>query len=347
MEKSKERGAEQTIAEPAQETDRQGYLPVARFLTSSAPLLDVRSPAEYRHAHLPGALNWPLFSDEERAQVGLCYKQEGHERALRLGLELVGPRMGQLLQQGCALLQGATQARIYCWRGGLRSRAMGELLRWKGVELELLKGGYKAFRRWAIARLAEPPPLRLLGGMTGAGKSQLLRDWRKQGLPVVDLEELAVHRGSLFGACAVAQPSCEQFENQLACQLDSFSSQAPIWLEDESRFIGRCQLPAPLFTAMQKAPLWSLECCSEERIERLIAEYGQQPKQKLQQNLLALQKRLGGERIQQALESLEREELAEVVRLVLPYYDRSYERSLGRRPGPTYLLPRGANPWTL
>jgi len=187
------------------------------FREVGGPLVDVRSPAEYRQGHWPGAINIPLFSDEQRADVGRTYKQVGRTSAIQLGLEAVGPSLASL----SFALQGAAgtdaQVRLYCWRGGLRSNSVAWLAELVGLKPIVLNGGYKVYRRWVLEQFERPWPLRLLGGRTGTGKTDLLLELEKRRVAVVDLEGLAHHRGSSFGGLGLPeQPSTEHYENRLA-----------------------------------------------------------------------------------------------------------------------------------
>src|ERR1700733_14354956 len=225
------------------------------FLFSTEPLFDVRSPGEFQHSHIPGAVSLPLFSDEERAQVGLCYKQQGKEPALMLGLKFVGPKLSEMADKVIKqCLQG--RARVYCWRGGMRSSSVAMLLRMTGLQVMTLEGGYKRFRRHVLQTLSQifSEKLVVIGGMTGSGKTEILRVLKERGEQVVDLEQLANHRGSAFGGIGMElQPSVEQFENKIACLWDKLDLDRRIWLEDESRMIGKCKIPDALFAAMMQA----------------------------------------------------------------------------------------------
>ncbi|MFS6818695.1 rhodanese-like domain-containing protein [Synechococcus lacustris Tous-12m] len=151
------------------------------FLANPAPLLDVRSPGEYEQAHIPGAKNLPLFSNEERADVGSCFKREGSKVAVKLGLELVAPRLLELANQLEAEAKNG-HLRLYCWRGGMRSSSVAWLAKTVGIDVQLLAGGYKSFRNWALAQFELSWPICLLGGGTGSGKTAVLQALAKRGL---------------------------------------------------------------------------------------------------------------------------------------------------------------------
>jgi tRNA 2-selenouridine synthase len=190
---------------------------IAEFLklAEEIPVTDVRSPKEYEEGHIPGAINIPLFDDEERARVGTKYKKEGRIAAIMEGLDLSGPRMTEKLRKA---LQTAKNGKllVHCWRGGMRSEAMAWLFSLSGIQTTVLEGGYKSYRHLVLDTLAAEREMIILGGMTGSSKTHILRHLKQQGRQVVDLESLANHKGSAFGALGqLPQPSTEQFANDL------------------------------------------------------------------------------------------------------------------------------------
>ncbi|MFA5250344.1 MAG: tRNA 2-selenouridine(34) synthase MnmH [Parachlamydiales bacterium] len=294
------------------------------------PLIDVRSPKEYRRGHLPGAVNIPLFSDQNRALVGTLYKQAGSQAAIKQALGLINlPQLAQKAEK----LKAQTLA-VYCFRGGLRSASVGWLFELLGYQVLLLKKGYKGGRSWVLKQFEKKYPLAILSGETGVGKTRFLKQ-----LEHIDLEGLACHRGSVFGAFQKPQPTQENFENQLAFRLFCFEkksrSKKPgsrrIWLEDESRLIGNLILPKTLFEQMQKAPSLILEDSLENRLQRILNSYRRTPKEKLRAAILRIQKRLGGEIARQALELLEQQKLKECSALLLGYYDKKYAFTIEKR----------------
>lgn len=306
-------------------------LSINDFWQASGPILDVRSPGEYAQGHLPKAVSFPLFSDEERTQVGTCYKQKGKETAIELGLELVGPKMAQLVRQAKALAP-EHQVRVHCWRGGMRSGSVGWLLATSGLEVKLLEGGYKAFRNWVRTTLAIPRPVIIVGGMTGTGKTDILHALRTLGEQVLDLEGLANHRGSSYGALMQPpQPSTEQFENLIAEQWTEFHPQRPVWIEAESRRVGTCRVPDEIMQQMEAASTLEVIRSKPERLKLLVEIYGQADPEGLIAATERLQKRLGGLRTQTAVQHIKQGELAAAAAVVLSYYDRAYRHDLERR----------------
>lgn len=291
-------------------------------------MLDVRSPSEFARAHIPGALSFPLFTDEERALVGTCYKSRGQKEAIALGLSLVGPKL-HLFANGAEELLKGRRARIYCFRGGMRSSSMSWLLRLIGIELITLKGGYKAFRREAanLEQLLKEKrfSFTVIAGLTGCGKTALLHERRRSGKQILDLEGLANHRGSAFGAIGQnPQPTQEMFENLIYSELRKIPPTASLCIEDESRLIGRLVIPSPLFEAMREAPKERIIRPLSERIEYLLQTYGSFPKSALLEAVGRLHKRLGGERAERITSHIQAGRLKEAAAELLEYYDRSY-----------------------
>ncbi|CAK6699185.1 tRNA 2-selenouridine(34) synthase MnmH [Synechococcus sp. BA-124 BA4] len=310
------------------------WLAIDAFLAGGGALLDVRSPAEFAKAHIPGAINLPLFSDLERAEVGLTYKQRGSQPAVQAGLALVGPKLAAL---GDGLLAhhkaaGGGPLRIHCWRGGMRSASVGWLAETLGLSVQLLEGGYKAYRHWVLTSFERPWPLRLLGGRTGTGKTDLLLELARRGVAVVDLEGLAHHRGSSFGGLGLPpQPSSEHFENRLAAALATCADADEIWLEAESAQVGRCRIPVGLWRQMQSAPVLEISRPLGERLRRLVAVYGVQEADDLAEATRRIARRLGPVRTQEALAAIERRDWTEACRWMLDYYDRCYDHELERQ----------------
>lgn len=298
---------------------------------ANCPVFDARTPGEYAKAHIPGAYNLPLFSDEERHQIGILYKAAGREAAVLRGLEMVGPRLTDYITR----VKEATDSReilIHCWRGGMRSSSLAWLLDTAGYRVGLLQGGYKAYRREVQATLAAPWPLLILSGMTGSGKTELLHMLRRRGEQVLDLEGLAGHRGSAFGAIdGLAQPTTEQFENEISAQLQTLDSNQPIWVEDESRKIGRAVVNEAFYQQMRKATAVQIEVPREQRVERLCADYGSEAPEKLANAVTNISKRLGGEQTRVTLQAIVNGDIASAAHAILDYYDKTYLFGLSQR----------------
>ncbi|MDX5421511.1 MAG: tRNA 2-selenouridine(34) synthase MnmH [Hymenobacteraceae bacterium] len=308
------------------------------------PVLDVRAPKEYAVGHIPQAHSFPIFSDEERATVGTAYKQQGHDPAVLIGLDLFGPKMSTFVQEAGKLAQDK-ELLVHCWRGGMRSGAMAWLLNFSGFKVHLLRGGYKAYRRLMQEQFAQPRPMVILGGLTGSGKTSLLPYLQRKGQQSIDLEALACHKGSAFGSIGMApQPSTEHFENLLGMELLRLSGQPPLWLEDESITIGKVMLPKPLFDQMQQAPAVVLEVPRHLRVQKLAEEYCRTDKGILEAAVLKIKKRLGGLATKEALAAIAAGDMEKMVDLALVYYDKAYHFDLAKRQRVLPLPLEGINP---
>lgn len=303
------------------------------------PVIDVRSPSEYEIAHIPGAVNIPLFDNEERARVGTRYAQAGKEAGFMIGLEIAGPKLAWYVKKLNSLYSVHSPLIIYCWRGGMRSNAMAWLFSQAGHEVKLISGGYKAFRGYIREQLTTGWDFRIIGGMTGSGKTEVLGYLRNQGLQVLDLEELACHKGSVFGHLGQKdQPNNEWFENMLWERLRQSDKTKPIFLEDESRSIGRVSMPESFYRKMQSSPLYLLEVGLQDRVKRLVDEYGCFTKEELQGNIDKLIGYLGGEAHKKAMHLVEEGSLATAAELLLKYYDKKYRESIVRYRKPEQII---------
>jgi tRNA 2-selenouridine synthase len=319
-------------------------------LAQTVPVLDVRSPAEYAQAHIPGAHNVPLFNDDERAEVGRLYKRVGEDAAMERGLELVLPRLPELVKQAQAWAPGP-QVLVHCWRGGLRSERFALLLASIGLDPKVLEGGYQAYRRAAHQQFSEPLRMVILSGLTGSGKTAMLHDLAAQGEQVIDLEGLACHRGSAFGSIGqLPQPTVEQFENNLFAVWRGLSQEETVWVEDEGKSIGRIFLPEPLWDQMTDAPAVFLDVGLPARARFLLKEYGHFDQSELAASVAKLRKRLGGDRCDTAMELLEANDLQALTELLLEYYDKSYYHAQAKRSRDRtelFAMARSADPATL
>lgn len=401
---------------------------IGRFLelTEKFPILDVRSPGEFNHAHIPGAISLPLFTDEERKVVGTAYKQQGRRTAIKLGLDFFGPKMRRMVEtvekiveswplvtpsgaescradngspqrgdfhpettsdrqgsdpafdkqgagrasngqgagpvpdkQNAELLPtdlntGAVQNNrnthsipilVHCWRGGMRSAGVAWLLDLYGFKVYTLTGGYKAFRSWAIQQFTLPHHFNILGGFTGSGKTEVLKELERIGEITIDLEALAGHKGSAFGNIGLpAQPTQEMFENKLAIALQKATNRSkvtgdkPIWLEDESQRIGTVNIPQPLWLTMRNSPIYFMDIPFRERLEHIVAEYGSLDKEKVREAICRLQKRLGGLETKTAIQYLQDGNIRESFGILLKYYDKYYQKGLNNRSNLQRLL---------
>jgi tRNA 2-selenouridine synthase len=314
-------------------------LSTERFLELShtAPILDVRAPAEFAKARIPKAYNLPLFTNEERAVIGTAYKQQGREAAILLGLDAVGGKMRHLVEEATRIVQENSSAEqrtvlVHCWRGGMRSSSVAWLLDLVGFKVFTLRGGYKAFRNFALATFAKKYEITILGGYTGSRKTQILRALREHGEQVLDLEALAHHKGSTFGAIGEAPaPSTEHFENLIATCLHNFDPTRRIWIEDESRTVGRCSIPERLWEQMRTTTTLFLDIPFSERVQHLCDLYGDYPVEELRASIERVAKRLGGVATRTALAALDDGDIATTASSTLAYYDKTYLRGLQKR----------------
>jgi len=314
-------------------------LDLISFLEKAAdlPVFDVRSPSEFDHAHIPGAISLPLFSDAERKEVGTRYKQISKKEAIKTGLDYFGPKMSGIVKQVEEIItqrKNQDAILVHCWRGGMRSGAIAWLLDLYGFQVFTLKGGYKAFRTWVLEQLGKQFPFRVLGGFTGSGKTEILHCLKQLGETVIDLEGLAGHKGSAFGNLGLEpQGSVEFFENKLALDLlkaEAFkveNNRKWIWIEAESQRIGQVFMPNSFFEQLHRTPTLFLDIPFEERLKFIVGQYGKFEKDKLMAGVYRIRKRLGGLETRNAINFLLEDQVAEAFRILLSYYDRLYNKS--------------------
>ena len=298
---------------------------------TGVPIVDVRTPAEFALGHIRGAINVPLFSNAERAEIGTAYVQQGRQQAVSIGLRCVGPRLEELARSLLDLAEPA-DARLYlhCWRGGMRSASVAWLMESTfGCRVATLKGGYKAFRRWVLDSFSIPREVRFVAGLTGSGKTEIIQHLTELGGCAVDLEGLAGHKGSAFGLLGHdAQPTQVQFENDLALAWRATDPERPVWLEDESRMIGKRVLPEALWARKTDAHFHVVELPTEVRVRHLCTGYAGFPPAQLEACIEVIRPRLGGSRAKAAIAALHDGDFATACHLILSYYDRTYQKCL-------------------
>jgi len=302
-------------------------------LSGDIPIVDVRSPSEYISGHIPGAFNIPLFDDKERESVGTKYKKEGRLPAILEGLSLTGPSIRSKLEQGLSI---ASESRllVHCWRGGMRSEAMAWLFSMGDLEIFVLEGGYKAYRHLVLEKLSEKSKMIVLGGMTGSSKTHILQYLTSMGQQVLDLEKIANHKGSAFGALGQPpQPTTEQFGNILYNEWKLLNREFPVWVEDESRNIGSVFIPDGFYLNLQEATSVILVLDVKTRLPRLIEEYANYPQQSLKSSVLKISKRLGGDKTKDAIDAIEKGDISKAIEIVLYYYDKAYLFGLKQKNG--------------
>lgn len=299
------------------------------------PLIDVRSPIEYNRGHIPNAVNLPLFSDEERATVGTIYKIKGKEQAIDKGLEIAGSKMPSYVES-LKQLNLPKEIAIHCWRGGRRSSSLAWLFSFVGYKVHLIDKGYKAYRNYVIKMIGKADlDIIVLGGKTGSGKTKVLHALREAGEQIIDLEDLANHKGSAFGGINEnEQPSSEYFENKLYEALRQLDYSKRIWVENESKGIGRVFIPEVFWLKMKEAPLIHMEIPVEERAKFLADIYGRYGDEELKSAFYAIQKRLGGLALKQAIEHIENQDYTSAAKIGLHYYDKTYAHGLENNVSP-------------
>lgn len=321
------------------------------LLSEQFPVLDVRSPGEYTHAHIPAAYSLPLFSDEERKIIGTAYKKESRQKAIKHGLDFFGVKMRSMVEEAENIkknfkpgqtsnfeLQTTNALIVHCWRGGMRSSAVAWLLNFYGFDIYLLEGGYKSYRNWALQQFEKQYDFNIIGGYTGSGKTEILKALQEKGQSIIDLEGLANHKGSAFGALGQPpQPSQEMFENQLAATLYQ-NNQRFFWLEDESQRIGSLNIPHSFWYTMRNKPVYFIDIPFEERLEYINAGYGKIDKELLINAIVRIKKRLGPLETKTAIGFLVEDNVKECFRILLQYYDKTYFKALQNRENLATLL---------
>lgn len=297
-------------------------------LKRSVPILDARSEGEFVQSHVPGAINLPILNNEERKIIGTVYKEKGNQHAVLKGFELVGPRFHSIIKDALDLFP-EKKLLIYCWRGGMRSEILSWLLGMAGFEIFRLKGGYKVYRTYTYKTVRKNRKFLTLGGKTGVGKTILLKKLKESGEHIIDLESLAGHKGSSFGGIGMNfQPSIEQFENLLAEEFFKIPKDGIIWIENESRGIGKVVLANELYSAIVNAPLIEIHKSLDQRVSHIKMEYASLPKEELILAVSRLQKKLGGLRTSESIDAIKNNQAELWINNLLQYYDKSYEYDL-------------------
>lgn len=300
-------------------------LEVREFLekAGNSLVIDVRAPIEFGKGHVPGAINIPLFDDLERAEIGTLYKANGREEAIMKGLEIVSPKLTGFINE---TRKNTSDKKIfvYCFRGGMRSNSFAWLLKTAGLEPVIMNGGYKAYRNYVLNFFKNVFPMMLLGGETGSGKTEILQCLKKE-IPVIDLENLARHKGSAFGA--INQPlqlPQQQFEHLLFLSLTEINAGDRILTEDESMSIGYNKIPYPFWLQMKASPIIKISVPFELRVARLVKDYGSADKIVLAKCIQNISQQLGPANYQDCMQMLSQNNLADVAAITLRYYDKAY-----------------------
>lgn len=292
--------------------------------------IDVRTPLEFSEGAIPTAINIPILSNNERVEIGTLYKQKGGQIARGRGLEVVSPKLPEFFKAIKKVSEGKTPL-LYCWRGGLRSQTAAAVCGLTGLAVKVIEGGYKSYRREVLSMLNGDYPFELipLYGLTGSGKTLLLRKMKEEGFPVIDLEALAKHRGSVFGHVGFSEKQTQKnFEAVLYEEIRKYQREKFVFIEGESQRIGSVLLGESWMSQMMKGRKIFIKSSLQRRSQRILEEYLPHLEQ-LEEALISLKKRLGGELFFEIYNLFRQKEYAAVVRLLLErYYDRNYKFSL-------------------
>ena len=290
--------------------------------------IDVRTPKEFNDATIPGAINIPIFNDEERVIIGTMYHQQGKDDAFKYGYELFNKRINDFLKRFEPYK--TKKLAVFCWRGGMRSRAVVELLRNNGYEAEQIEGGHKAYRKYVLEKFKSyllNPKLVILYGLTGTGKSELLNKFNN----AIDLEELAQHRSSLFGDIGLKPRSQKMFDSLFFKRLEELKDEEYIIVEGESRKIGKVEIPLFFYKAMNNGLKIMIETSNKKRIKRIVDTYLLVYPGEIMEKLDVLQKRLGKSNVDELKALMSRKDYDAVAKILLErYYDPLYKYSLDK-----------------
>lgn len=300
-------------------------------LRKSLPVVDVRSEGEFNTGHIQGAINIPILNNEERKSVGTDYKQSGQQTAIMTGFRLIGPRLPSILGHAEQVANGK-ELLVHCWRGGMRSNYFCQFATMARIKAKSLTGGYKTYRQRALDSFKLPLKLRVIGGSTGSGKSEVLRALANKGEQIIDLESLANHKGSVFGGMMMPnQPTTEQFQNNLFEEIMKLDLDRTIWIEDESMSIGRIYLPLDLWNTLSSSPVVEIEVDRAKRVDRLVNEYGPADRAEFLELMGKITKRLGGQNYNAAKEKLLAGDMHATIEILLGYYDKAYQFGLEKK----------------
>lgn len=310
------------------------------WLETYSEIIDVRSEGEFTEDHIPGAINLPVLNNEERAEVGTIYKQVSPFTARKVGAALVYQNLSRHLREHFTHKEKDYRPLVYCWRGGQRSNSMAWVLGQIGWRITVIEGGYKTYRAYVREQLAKLPldfTYQVLCGKTGSGKTYILRQMQQRGAQVLDLENLANHRGSLLGEewhdKPLAQPSQKYFESLLLQQLQSFDSRFLVWVESESNKIGQVYVPQSLWLQMKQASCVEIHVPTAARVKFLLQQYPHliEHPDVLQAKLEHLKERYGKKKLSQWYEAIAKQAWADLFQdLLASHYDPTYTHSMQR-----------------
>ncbi|MFS0646253.1 tRNA 2-selenouridine(34) synthase MnmH [Siminovitchia sp. 179-K 8D1 HS] len=297
--------------------------------TEKHTIVDVRSPGEFNEATIPGSINIPVFNDAERAEVGTIYKHFGKEAAMERGVAIFSQKLPSFIS---AFKQIDTPLTVFCWRGGMRSKTAATMLDLMGIHANRLLGGIRSYRKWVVQKLAEakfPPKLIVLNGYTGTGKTAILRELSQMGFPVMDLEKMAGHRGSIFGHIGLNPSNQKKFDSLLVETMVDFWEEPYVLIEGESRRIGKASLPEFLYEKKEQGLHLFIRLPIKERIKHILEDYRPwQSPERFQEAFRFIKKRIHTPIAKEIEAAIENGRFASAAELLLTYYyDPRYEHS--------------------
>lgn len=306
-----------------------------RQKTKPITLIDVRSPQEFANNTIPGSINIPVFDNEERAKVGTIYKQVGPEAAKEKGLAIFSEKLPRFIASFESI---KTEKVVYCWRGGMRSKTAATVLDLMGKEVFRLDGGIRSYRRWVVHKLEGQhftPKMYVLNGYTGSGKTTLLKRLKEQGYPVLDLEEMANHRGSIFGQIGLKPHNQKVFDSLLVQDMLRYKQSPFLLLEGESKRIGRASLPAFLYDQKEAGMQLFIHLPLEQRIENILQDYNPiAHKEQVIEAYQIIKKRIHTPIAKQISNDIEQNNFRSAIANLLEYYyDPRYEHAIKHYPG--------------
>ncbi len=306
---------------------------IEEALKENYVLIDVRTEEEFKEFHIPGAVNVPLFTTDEKKKISEVYYKKGEKEARLFALKIVSPKIPGLVEKIRELKERQDKVALYCWRGGMRSFSLATISSLAGVYVPIVKGGYRAFRKYILKRiemLSKGKTFIVIYGPTGCGKTRILRILKRKGFPVIDLEGLAGHRGSVFGGIGLKQPSQKMFDALLWKEMENYKESSFLVVEGESRKIGKIHIPEPFWKKMRNGIGVIVSIPLDERVKVSLEDYKvleNEPEIYLEA-LERIKKHLPSQKYNLIKEHIKERNYREAIKeLMLSYYDPLYRRS--------------------